>query len=242
MRRRKVSFSSDPRWTAMKRAGLAIAVALVLLVVMLWFGDSGQPPRPLPESANVVPPQSDTIVPRIDTPMLPESDTTAQTDVEPVVAPEPVAEPVVTPDPVTGETGRVPVAPALVAGVVPNITTPPEPIKAPANPKTATNKSAPPPKVVDAPTKPPSLPDGYFVQLGVFDDTENVSRVFNNVTELGLPAQIQSRVVVGPFRNKREAEAARNRLKDIAEGTVLPPHAKASERSRAKSKSRQRAR
>jgi cell division protein FtsN len=85
------------------------------------------------------------------------------------------------------------------------------------------------------------LPDGYFVQLGVFDDTENLGRVFNNVTELGLPAHIQSQVMVGPFRNKREAEAARSRLKEFAEGTVVPPKASASEKPKAKSKSRQRA-
>jgi DedD protein len=232
MRRRKVSFSSDPRWTAMKRAGLAVMVALVLLVVMLWFGDSGQPPRPPPEFANAVSPQSDTIAPQPDTPVLPEPD---------AVAP---AEPAVAPDPVAGETGHVPSAPGLDAGGVPNTTVPSEPIKVAASPKTAANESARPPKVANIPTKSASLQDGYFVQLGVFDDTENVSRVFNNVTELGLPAHIQSRVVVGPFRNKREAEAARNRLKDIAEGTVLPLQktAKAPEKPKAKPKSRQRTR
>jgi DedD protein len=212
----------------MKRAGLAVAVALVLLIAMLWFGDSGQPPRPLPEPASTVPQQPDAAIfaPETDTSMLPESDTAAQTAS------------------VTEETGYAPDAtPGLDAGVDPDTTALPEPIKADVNPKAAANKPAPPPKAVDVPTESISLTDGYFVQLGVFDDTENVDKVLNNVAELGLPARIQSRVVVGPFRNKREAEAARNRLKDIAEGTVLPPQktAKAPEKPKAKPKSRQRA-
>jgi cell division septation protein DedD len=107
-------------------------------------------------------------------------------------------------------------------------------------PAKAPNGSAKPPKVVSAPAKPVSLPDGYFVQLGVFDDTDNAGRVFDNAVALGLPAYVQSRVMVGPFRNKREAEAARDRLKNIAEGVVLPPQntAKADETPKAKSRRR----
>jgi cell division septation protein DedD len=238
MRRRKVSFSSDPRWTAMKRAGLAIALALVLLIVMLWFGDSNQPPPPLPESVNAVPIQSPsgTPAPQADTPVLPEPDTTAQTDTEPTVAPAPATE----------ETGNMPeTTPGLDVAVTNPVTAaPPLPSRAATKSPKVTSAPTSSPKVASAPSASTSLPDGYFIQLGVFDDTENVSRLLNNVTELGLPAHIQSRVMVGPFSNKREAEEARSRLKEFAEGTVLPPQktAKASEKPKAKSKQRQRAR
>jgi hypothetical protein len=67
--------------------------------------------------------------------------------------------------------------------------------------------------------------------------------LFENAGAIGLPVHIQSRVVAGPFHNKREAEAARDRLKNVAEGVVLPPQktAKADEKPKAKPKSRQRA-
>ncbi|MDR2014943.1 MAG: SPOR domain-containing protein [Azoarcus sp.] len=226
MRRHKVSFSSDLRWTAMKRAGLAVAAALLLLLVMLWFGDSGQPSHPPPESANALPPKAET-------PVLPESGTTAQTAAEPVVAPAPVS----------GETGHVPSAiPGLDAAVAaPDTTAPPEPMKATTSPQQEANAPMPS-KAANAPMKPSASPDGYFIQLGVFNDTENASKVLDNVTALGLPAHTQMRVMVGPFRNKSEAEAARDRLKDIAEGTVLPPQKTAKASGKPKSKSRQRAR
>ena len=74
---------------------------------------------------------------------------------------------------------------------------------------------------------PPSAghSNGYFVQLGVFNAIDKAEKLRSNVKTMGLPAQIQSRVVVGPFRNKREAIAAQRRLqsKGIAKGVVLSP-------------------
>jgi len=249
MRRRRVSFSSDPRWTALKRAGLAVTAALALLVAVLWFGDSSQPPRPPSESANVAPEQSGAFVLERDT-FASEPDATAQTADKPVEIPAPVVEEAaVTPE---------------VTEAAPQAVLPPKSPETPAKSSKKTNGSTKSssngstkssgngstklsgngatqsPKPAAAPAKSVSLPDGYFVQLGVFDDTDNTGRVFDNAVALGLPAHVQSRVMVGPFRNKREAEAARDRLKNIAEGVVLPPQktAKADENPKAKSRRR----
>jgi len=220
MRRRKVAFSSDLRQRALKRAGLAVALALALLLAVLWFGDSDHLPPPVTtEQPNT---------PDAGMPLLPVPDMAVQAPNEPAETPAPTTveatEP--TPSAIQGQE----------AGVTPNTatsTTLPQEANAPAQPQ----------KAAKTHEKPVSLPDGYFIQLGVFNDTENVGRVFENVTALGMSAHIQSHVVVGPFRNKHEAEAARNRLKDIAEGTVLPPKktAKPSGKPKAKSTSRQRA-
>ncbi|MCL2875481.1 MAG: SPOR domain-containing protein [Betaproteobacteria bacterium] len=215
MKRRKIAFSSDLRQTALKRAGIAITVALVLLFAVLWFGDENRLLQ--------LPLQSVTSALKGDTPVLPDSGMTADN--------EPVEPPLSTDVDTDVETEKT--------------TTPPEPPKDADTPKalqTATNMPAAPP--ADASVKSISLPEGYFVQLGVFNDTENVAKMFETVTALGMPAHVQSRVVVGPFRDKREADAARERLKDIAEGIVLPPQKKTTKPSgkpKAKPKSRQRA-
>ena len=217
MRRRRVSFSSDPRWAALKRAGLAVTAALILLLAVLWFGDSGQPlSRPLSESAQAPPTQFN--VSRDDAPA---------SGVE-TTAPD---EPAESSDLAAAETAATPEA---TESALQEAVASPEPLVE------ALDTSTPPPKAVAAPAKPISLPDGYFVQLGVFNDTDNADKVLENAVALGLPAHIQSRVVVGPFRNKREAEAARGRLKNIAEGVVLPPQktAKADETPKAKSRRR----
>jgi DedD protein len=218
----------------LKRAGLAVTLALALLIGVLWFGD-GEPPRPPPpKSAIASPSQPATLVPQADAPALPEADIPAQTDTTTVTEPADI------PAPVAEKTGVPSTPSSLDTGAIPDTTTPSSPTKTATSPKKTVNAPESPKKAANAIPKPTSLTDGYFVQLGVFDDTENTYKVFDNVAELGLSAHIQSRVMVGPFRNKREAEAARNRLKGIAEGTVLPPQAKASGKSRAKSKSRQR--
>ena len=259
MRRRRVSFSSDPRWTALKRAGLAVLVALILLLGMLWFGDSSQPPSPRSSSEPIsiaAPVQPSAPAPENDAPALPASDAVAQTDVATDMAAQTDAavqtsnEPAVPPASVAGGNeqipGEIPAMNNRASETSANAATLPEPPKvADALTKLpkAVNAPAKPPKVAETPAPPASLLDGYFVQLGVFDDTDKIGKLFENASALGLPVQIQSRVMVGPFRNKREAEAARDRLKGIAEGTVLPPQktVKVSEKPKAKSKLRRRA-
>ncbi|MDR2926415.1 MAG: SPOR domain-containing protein [Azoarcus sp.] len=229
MRRRRISFSADPRRTALKRAGLAVAAALALLLGVLWFGDSDQPsppPLPAPVADAILPPQPEASAtempaPEVGTP-APEVGTLV-----PMPGASMVSEPAETPAPAAEEN-----APAQGSAPVPEASAT---AQQPATPQEPQKPAEPPPKQV-------SLSDGYFVQLGVFNSTDNAVKLFDNVSSTGMTAHIQSRVVVGPFRNKREAEAARRRLKDIAEGTVLPPQKTAAKTGKSKAKSRRRAR
>jgi cell division septation protein DedD len=109
------------------------------------------------------------------------------------------------------------------------------------------NKTPSAPLMADTPpathsTLPAPLTNGYYVQLGVFDATDNTNRLLENASALGLPAHVQSRVLVGPFRNKREAEAARSRLKELAKGIVVRPQKTAKAPNKPPAKSRRRAR
>jgi DedD protein len=68
------------------------------------------------------------------------------------------------------------------------------------------------------PTPPATQPErvkGFVVQTGVFSATENALALQTRLKEQGIPAFLETRVVVGPFRNRAEAEAARKRVREL---------------------------
>jgi DedD protein len=55
----------------------------------------------------------------------------------------------------------------------------------------------------------------FVVQMGVFSNVANAEELRAKLELHGIPAQIESRVQVGPFQTRVEAEAARDRLRTI---------------------------
>lgn len=55
----------------------------------------------------------------------------------------------------------------------------------------------------------------FVVQMGVFSSAANAEELRAKLELNGIPAQIESRVQVGPFLTRVEAEAARDRLRAI---------------------------
>lgn len=53
----------------------------------------------------------------------------------------------------------------------------------------------------------------FIVQMGVFNNIGNAQELLAKLQKIGIPAQIESRVQVGPFKTKAEADAARTKLK-----------------------------
>jgi DedD protein len=53
----------------------------------------------------------------------------------------------------------------------------------------------------------------FLVQVGVFSNHTNAEELVTKLHEAGIPAQIESRVQVGPFVSRAEADAARAKLK-----------------------------
>ncbi len=53
----------------------------------------------------------------------------------------------------------------------------------------------------------------FLVQVGVFSNHANAEELLHKLHEAGIPAQIESRVQVGPFASRMEADAARAKLK-----------------------------
>ncbi|MDR2092702.1 MAG: SPOR domain-containing protein [Azoarcus sp.] len=215
---RKIVAPDDLRRTALRRAGFAVMAAIALLLGTLWYEDAGMPMWSPP--AKTAPPPAAS---EADTPPVYAIDAAASDEaivpVDEIVASAADASVPMAPEAAPGETGNVPEA----------VVSQPEP---PAAGRTLD---------VAAKTPPPSLQDAYFLQLGVFDSMDNAKSLLENALASGLPAHLQARVVVGPFRNKREAESARRRLGNIAEGIVLPPRKTGKVSAEAARKSKRRA-
>lgn len=120
---------------------------------------------------------------------------------------------------------------------------PAKPLTAPATAKPATARPSTSGAPVTAPVKPdaereiarvipestrpapapPSRPltrtaeaaKRFLVQVGVFSNHANAEELVTRLTQAGIPAQIESRVQVGPFASRAEADAAREKLKSM---------------------------
>lgn len=55
----------------------------------------------------------------------------------------------------------------------------------------------------------------FILQMGVFNNLDNAQELLAKLQKHGVPAQIEARVQVGPFKSKAEADAARARLKAL---------------------------
>jgi len=123
--------------------------------------------------------------------------------------PEPVAEP---------ETKTI----APVAEAKPEATPVPERTAAPAvpQPKVAPAPVAPPPHAAPhrAPASRPvtqAIERRYALQMGVFSNMANAEDLRAKLVANGIPATIEARVHVGPFKTKQEVDAARAKLKEL---------------------------
>ena len=66
---------------------------------------------------------------------------------------------------------------------------------------------------------------GYRIQLGVFGDAGNALKLYEQLAAQGFEAQVQSRVVVGPFADRAAAEKARQALRraGLGAGVLVVP-------------------
>ena len=153
-----------------------------------------------------------------------------------------------------GSTPEASAAPVDKAAPVENLPARPEVSAHPRLPKPASGNSAPvtaarpaetraaapaggsvraeaPPSPVPSPMTatpaPPRLLSGFALQAGVFADPRRAEELHAKLTLEGIPSSIESRVQVGPFQRKEEAEAARARMKALGIDAVLLPPVKA---------------
>jgi cell division protein FtsN len=190
------------RKKAVTRLIVAGVVTMTALGALWWLDQSGKPDKPaaIPApspivSAPATPPQP---APE------PEPPSEAVSAPGPNDAPPPpeVAEPQAAPAP-----GRK--TASATAGVsAPSQLSAPPAQRTPPSPSPTTTapaaSSTPPGKAEAAKT--------YIVQLGVFADPANARELVERLVKAGVKAQMETRVHIGPFQNRQEADQARAEL------------------------------
>ncbi len=73
------------------------------------------------------------------------------------------------------------------------------------------------------PAKAEPTPKAFVVQVGVFTDMENAKQLQAKLAEHGIPSHTETKLQVGPFASKTEADAAQAKLKAIGMGAVIVP-------------------
>lgn len=182
--------------------------------------EMSQPVKPadnLPE-----PPAPEKAEPAVEPPPPP------QVDAKPAIAPEKHTEEVSTTPGGKPASARqaapvpaVPEATSAPSNIVPppRSVTPSEP--APARPSAHVVEQKPAPAV--SPPSAPRLFSGFLLQAGVFTSIQRAEELHARLTLSGVPSTLETRVQVGPFRTKREAEAAQAKLKELGVETILVP-------------------
>jgi cell division protein FtsN len=100
----------------------------------------------------------------------------------------------------------------------------------------AANVPPPPPIIVNEPDRlpPPAsarpraieavAPEtGYLVQAGMFTSATNAQALQKKLARAGIDARVETRVQLGPFKDKAEAERALAKLRKLGISAVLLP-------------------
>jgi DedD protein len=69
--------------------------------------------------------------------------------------------------------------------------------------------------------KPALAPKAFEVQLGVFTDIDNAKQLQAKLAQHGIPSHTETRVQIGPFKSRVEADRAREKLKSLGITAVI---------------------
>lgn len=196
----------DPTAETLKRRALirltvAGAITLAALVGLWWLDKSGKPPperKPAPPAPIVTAP-------------------------EPAPPPEPlVPEPSPPAEEVAAKSETLPAPPPPR---VSNLATPATTAVSPALTTPATPRQMPRPEARAEPIPPTPAPGerGFILQLGVFSNPDNAKQLVQRLNREGIRAFSETRVQVGPFQSREEAEKARIALERLGFRAVIAP-------------------
>ena len=213
-----VADEQQAKQRAMRRLGLALALivaAIVGLALLDRYVDrksavAPSPPTEPPSIAALPEPQ----------PVAPLPPTARPTAEPPAVQKVPAPPPPTVVEEPAAPAVRPPAKPSTQPAEVPEATEGAGPsARQPAGQRAAATK---PPATIASPA-PGSLEpqQGFVVQVGVFTTIDSAQALHAKLKEAGMPAFLETRLVVGPFRDRAEAEAARRRLNEIGVSGVI---------------------
>jgi DedD protein len=204
--------SEDVRKKALVRLGVAGVVTAVALAGLWWLDQGSEkaskPSKPAVSPAPIVPaPPPEVAPPQTEpppapapgetpaTPAPPPASAPAEPPPPPKVSNEPKAPPPAQPAP-----GRTP-PPALSAAKPPAASIPPAP----------------------APQPPATVPPGkgFVVQLGIFGNPDNAREMVEKLNKQGIRAHLETRVQLGPFLNRQEAEKAQAEMRKLGYNALV---------------------
>jgi len=83
-------------------------------------------------------------------------------------------------------------------------------------------------RVLQVQPAPPVLPpsaqrlfSGFVLQAGIFSSAQRAEELHAKLALSGVPSSLETRVQVGPFKTRQEAEAAQEKLRELGIGSVL---------------------
>jgi len=223
-------------------AGGLVAVLLGMLAVFDHFSQPGeeQEVRVFTEPVPVGPKKMVTqpvtpVEPVADEAIAMQDDVPADAAVSDVLAvpenapppPEVAAQPVIEPSARSTSAARPRLRPTVPAEpeIVPEMTSAPPIAPLPAaqqlSPAKATVPSARVVESTPAATAPPRLFSGFVLQAGVFTSAQRAEELHAKLTLSGVQSSIETRVQVGPFRTRKEAAEAQEKLRELGIDSIL---------------------
>lgn len=212
-------------------AGALVAAAVIALTVLSNKSDERAIPKDAPQTPAIAAPEP--TPPETAQEVTEEAVAETQTPEEPPV-PDSEAAPATPPPPpplvvnkssqtgsrvITKENGapaKVGEPQAITISPAPAANKPAEPIATESKPAVA----APAPLIK---TTEPIAPKGYVVQLGLFSNHENAVQLQKRLADHGIKSYTETRLHVGPFQNKAEADQAMNKIRGMGINAVLAP-------------------
>lgn len=210
------------RRRAVRRLAIAVGLLVAAFGGLLLFerytaGRVAQaPPRMAPEAVSPAPPTEPA-------PAAQATSAQGEQDRVPAAAAEPER---------SEAPAKEPPAPPRIVNNERLVAPPPTPVETPGAREpapTATVREAPkalPPARTDPPPRTEAraqAPRGYQLQLGVFASPDNAQVLQRKLAELGVTTATETRVLLGPFKDRAEAERALEKMRRLGVGAILTP-------------------
>lgn len=237
---------TDDQSELKKRATRRLIIAVLLVVAavtVLTILSKKKPVKPITAETPAIIAETPS-QPDFAPPLLPEAELPAAEEPPPpevVTSPIEEATPATPPPPqVSAQPGLKPTPQAMPAPRTATATTAKPLIQAqpslpPAKPVTqpsvrqVTEQSSITPKPQPAAAQPPvaqpasAQPKAYAVQLGVFSNPANAIQLQEKLAQHGIKSYTETRVHVGPFKDKAEADQAMAKIRALGIGAVVVP-------------------
>ena len=205
-------------------AGALVAAAVIALTVLSNKTDEPATPADTPKTPAIAAPEPtppETAQEHVEEaaaePAVPEEPTIPDSEAAPALPPPP-------PPLVVNKPSQTATRATAQASEPQSVTISPTPAaKKPAEPMAAESKPAVAATASPVKTTESIAPKGYVVQLGLFSNYENAVQLQKRLADHGIKSYTETRLHVGPFQNKADADQAMNKIRGMGINAVLAP-------------------